>query len=125
MVPVLGEVFFPSRPLGILAAIGLAAAAWARRGPRSPAFGVGVGVVTLVLALRHAALAWHADAMETARHLIVPVVQLHLGVLLLAVDVLVAREAAREVDDAAMGDGDAQDRSNQPELAGGRGHPLP
>ena len=123
VVPFLGEVFLPSRPLGILAAIGLAAAAWARRGPHSPA--LGVGVVTLVLALPHAALAWHADAMETARHLVVPVVQLHLGVLLLAVDVLVAREVAREVADAAMGDGDAQDRSNPPELAGGRGHPLP
>ena len=32
----------------------------------------------------HGLTAWHSDGMETARHLVVPSMQLHLGVLLMA-----------------------------------------
>jgi hypothetical protein len=81
VVPLMEEVFLPSRPLAILVA-GLAMVLGARRGlGRSPLFVV--GAATVLLALPHAVLSWHSDAMETARHLIVPVVQLHVGTLLL------------------------------------------
>jgi len=33
----------------------------------------------------HGLFAWHSDGMETARHLVVPALQLHLGVLLMAI----------------------------------------
>jgi hypothetical protein len=43
------------------------------------------GLVTALLALPHGAVAWHSDGMETARHLVVPAIQFHLGVLLMVV----------------------------------------
>jgi hypothetical protein len=49
-----------------------------------------VGAVTAVLALPHGAVAWHSDGMETARHLVVPAIQLHLGVLLMILGLLPA-----------------------------------
>jgi hypothetical protein len=44
-----------------------------------------VGAVTALLSVPHGVAAWHSDGMETARHLVVPALQLHLGVLLMAV----------------------------------------
>ena len=41
------------------------------------------GSITAALAVPHGLLAWHGDGMETARHLVVPGVQLHLGALLM------------------------------------------
>ena len=49
-----------------------------------------VGAVTALLALPHGAVAWHSDGMETARHLVVPAIQLHLGVLLMILGLLPA-----------------------------------
>jgi hypothetical protein len=43
------------------------------------------GAVLTVLAVPHGLFAWHSDGMETARHLVVPALQLHLGVLLMAI----------------------------------------
>jgi hypothetical protein len=43
------------------------------------------GAVIAGLAVPHGLFAWHSDGMETARHLVVPALQLHLGVLLMAV----------------------------------------
>jgi hypothetical protein len=48
------------------------------------------GAVLAALAVPHGLLAWHSDGMETARHLVVPALQLHLGVLLLVVGLLPA-----------------------------------
>ncbi|HEX6421857.1 MAG TPA: hypothetical protein VFZ79_00145 [Acidimicrobiales bacterium] len=44
-----------------------------------------VGLVVVAVAVPHGLVAWHSDGMETARHLVVPAMQLHLGVLLLAI----------------------------------------
>ncbi len=46
------------------------------------------GSVCVALAAVHGLVAWHGDGMETARHLVVPVLQLRLGVLLLVVGLL-------------------------------------
>jgi hypothetical protein len=46
------------------------------------------GAVTAALAIPHGLLAWHLDGMETARHLVVPVLQFHLGVLLVVIGLL-------------------------------------
>lgn len=81
VVPLMEEIFLPSRPLAIVLA-GLVIVLGLRRGlGRSPLFAVGAG--TVLLALPHATLSWHSDGMEAARHLIVPVIQLHVGTLLL------------------------------------------
>jgi hypothetical protein len=39
------------------------------------------GVAAVALAVPHALVSWHSDGTETARHLVVPVLQLHLGAL--------------------------------------------
>jgi carboxymethylenebutenolidase len=51
------------------------------------------GSLAAALAVPHGLLAWHSDGMETARHLMVPSVQLHLGVLLMAIGALAAPPA--------------------------------
>jgi hypothetical protein len=53
-----------------------------------------VGVATAALALPHGAVAWHSDGMEAARHLVVPALQLHLGVLLMLLGLLPAAPTA-------------------------------
>ncbi len=58
-----------------------------------------VGAVTALLALPHGAVAWHSDGMETARHLVVPALQFHLGVLLMVIGLLPA--AARSTPGGA------------------------
>jgi hypothetical protein len=55
-----------------------------------------VGAVTAALALPHGAVAWHTDGMETARHLVVPAIQLHLGVLLMVLGLLPEATATTE-----------------------------
>jgi hypothetical protein len=58
------------------------------RGRLTPA--LATGAVTALLAVPHGLVAWHSDGMETARHLVVPALQLHLGVLLMLVGLLPA-----------------------------------
>src|SRR5690606_36864566 len=48
------------------------------------------GAAGVALAAVHGLVAWHGDGMETARHLVVPALQLRVGVLLLAVGLLPA-----------------------------------
>ncbi|MGH9212980.1 MAG: hypothetical protein ACRD2C_20265 [Acidimicrobiales bacterium] len=79
---------FPPRAVAVVLAV--AAGAWAvhRRRWRSPLFVVGVACAAL--AAPHGLLSWHSDAMEAARHLVVPVVQFHLGVLLMVAGALLS-----------------------------------
>jgi hypothetical protein len=53
------------------------------------------GAVTAALAVPHGLLAWHLDGMETARHLVVPALQFHLGVLLVVIGLLPAAVRSR------------------------------
>jgi hypothetical protein len=48
------------------------------------------GAVTAALAVPHGLVAWHLDGMETARHLVIPALQFHLGVLLVVIGLLPA-----------------------------------
>jgi hypothetical protein len=82
-MPLVTGLLFPAQVVALAA--GLVALWWAidRDRWRSPVFVVGATAV--VLAAPHALISWHSDAMEAARHLVVPVVQLHLGVLLMVV----------------------------------------
>ncbi len=53
------------------------------------------GTITAGVAVPHGLLAWHSDGMETARHLVVPALQLHLGVLLMLIGALADIAASR------------------------------
>jgi hypothetical protein len=64
------------------------------------------GAVIALLAVPHGVAAWHSDGMETARHLVVPALQLHLGVLLMVVGAL-----ATELGGRAERDGPGRLRS--------------
>ncbi len=69
-----------------------------------------VGMVTAALAVPHGLFAWHSDGMETARHLVVPALQLHLGVLLLVIGALpgaAGRHAGSDASPAPRADTDA------------------
>ena len=50
------------------------------------------GAAAVALAVPHALVSRHSDGMETARHLVVPVLQLHLGALLVVTGVLVGSD---------------------------------
>lgn len=76
-----GSLLMPDRPLALLVAGGVVSLVIWRRRTASTLLIVGSGLV--VLALPHGLLSWHADGMETARHLMVAVVQLHVGVVLM------------------------------------------
>jgi len=73
----------------VVGAVALLAAGYAI-GRRRVTPALVAGVVTAALALPHGLLAWHLDGMETARHLVVPVLQFHLGVLLVVIGLLPA-----------------------------------
>jgi hypothetical protein len=66
------------------------------------------GLVTAGLAVPHGLFAWHSDGMETVRHLVVPALQLHLGVLLMVVGTL---RGVTSPSHDGVGDGDAGLRS--------------
>ncbi|HEX6568849.1 MAG TPA: hypothetical protein VF015_06780 [Acidimicrobiales bacterium] len=71
-------------PTTAVLAVAALAGGWALGRRRwSPALAAGVAAVGL--AVPHGLVAWHSDGMETARHLVGPAIQLHLGVLLLVV----------------------------------------
>ena len=97
-VPLVTDVLAPS-PLVALA-VAFVVAAWAtlRRRWLSPL--LLVGAVTVALAVPHGLVSWHSDGMETARHLFVPVLQVHLGVLLMLIGAL---RLWREPDVASPG----------------------
>jgi hypothetical protein len=88
-VPLVTEVLIPNR--SVVLAVVAAVAAWAawRRRWGSPL--LLVGAATVALALPHALVSWHSDGMETARHLMVPTLQLYLGALVMVLGVLGAQ----------------------------------
>jgi hypothetical protein len=89
VVPLVTDVLVPSRWVAL--AVVAATAAWAtwRRRWGSPLLLVGAG--TVALALPHALVSWHSDGMETARHLMMPALQLYLGAMLMVLGVFGGR----------------------------------
>jgi hypothetical protein len=88
---VTGAFFLPIA--ACLLAAGLLAVRWLRARALQPL--ELVGAVAMVLAVPHAVAAWHFDGMETMRHLLVPGVQLRLGLLLAAIPLLDLSRARR------------------------------
>jgi hypothetical protein len=82
-VPLVTTVLFPARIVALSVAVFVAMRATSRRRWSDPL--VLTGAVVVALAAPHALVSWHSDGMETARHLVVPVLQLHLGVLLMVI----------------------------------------
>jgi hypothetical protein len=88
-LPLVTDVLVPHRWAALTVVVAVAAWATRRRRWRSPLLLVGAG--TVALALPHALISWHTDGMETARHLMMPALQLYLGALLMVLGVLGAR----------------------------------
>jgi hypothetical protein len=88
-LPLVTDVLVPHRWVALAAVV--VVAAWATRGRRwgSPLLLVGAG--TVALALPHALVSWHTDGMETARHLMMPALQLYVGALLMVLGLVGAR----------------------------------
>ena len=88
-LPLVTDVLIPHRwvVLGVGAVAALVATR--RRRWRSPL--VLVGAATVALAAPHALVSWHSDGMETARHLMVPALQLYLGTLLMVLGLVGGR----------------------------------
>jgi hypothetical protein len=84
-VPLVDRLFALPTPV-VLVVAGAAGGLAVGRRRWTPAFAV--GVATAALAVPHGLVAWHSDGMETARHLVVPALQFHLGVLLMAIGAL-------------------------------------
>jgi hypothetical protein len=85
----------------VMAAAGLAIGWMVGRRRLTPAFVT--GAVVAGLAIPHGLVAWHSDGMETARHLVVPAIQFHLGVLLMLVGVLPETRDERDAQDQRSG----------------------
>lgn len=88
-LPLVTDVLVPHRWVALAAVVVVAAWATRRRRWRSPLLLVGAG--TVALALPHALVSWHTDGMETARHLMMPALQLYVGALLMVLGVVGAR----------------------------------
>jgi hypothetical protein len=103
-VPVVDALLVHPTPV-VLVAVGLACGWAIGRWRSTPA--LATGAVTAILAVPHGVVAWHSDGMETARHLVVPALQFHLGVLLLLVGLLppAVDPSATEPHDPAPDDG--------------------
>ena len=98
-VPLIDRVLALPTPLVLVVATGVVG--WLiGRGRWSPA--MVAGLVVVALAVPHGLVAWHSDGMETARHLVVPAVQLHLGVLLMAIGLVPAPVPARPGSEAQV-----------------------
>lgn len=82
-VPGLAAVLFPSTTITLLVAIAAGGILAARARHATPL--VWAGAVLVGTWLPHAAVVWHSDGMESARHLLLPGVQLRTGTLLLVV----------------------------------------
>jgi hypothetical protein len=81
-------------PTGIVLLVAALVGGWALgRGRWTPALVAGAALA--LLAVPHGLAAWHSDGMETARHLVVPALQLHLGVLLVVAGVLPGETAGQ------------------------------
>lgn len=100
-VPVLGSFVLPTWLVLLVAVIAVGWSVGVRRWSPLLAAGIVVGV----LAVPHGLAAWHSDGMETARHLVVPALQLHLGVLLMVLGAAAAASARHVPDPLRSGDG--------------------
>jgi hypothetical protein len=85
IVPGVDRVLAP--PTAVVLMVAALPFGWAIGRRRWPPL-VLAGAISAGLAVPHGLLAWHSDGMETARHLVVPALQLHLGVLLMLIGVL-------------------------------------
>jgi hypothetical protein len=90
-VPLVTDVLVPNRWVAL--AIVAAVAVWATRRRRWGSPLVLVGAATVALAAPHGLVSWHSDGMETARHLAIPALQLHLGALLMVLGAFGPRSA--------------------------------
>lgn len=91
-VPLVDAIFWPPTSVAVVLA-GAAAITVIVVGGRWAGLGA-AGAVAVLTAAPHALVVWHGDGMESARHLLVPAVQLRLGALLLvlaAVDAVAYR----------------------------------
>jgi hypothetical protein len=102
VVPGLAEIFVPSRPLALLVAAGIALRVVRPRA--APGVLFTVGAATVALALPHALLSWHGDGMETARHLTGPVIQFHVGVVLMVASLFGGAPRPETAAQPAVGD---------------------
>jgi hypothetical protein len=80
--PLADALGYPPTWAAVVAGVVALAAAIRRRVATSPL--AVAGLVTIATAAPHALVVWHSDGMESARHLLIPGVQLRLGVVLLA-----------------------------------------
>jgi hypothetical protein len=85
-LPLVTDALVPNRWVAL--AVVAVVAAWATRRRRWGSPLLIVGAATVALAAPHALVSWHSDGMETARHLIVPSLQLYLGALLMVLGAL-------------------------------------
>lgn len=85
--PLVDRLLAPSTP--VVLAVGALLLGWGL-GLRRWTPALVTGAAGVALAAVHGLVAWHGDGMETARHLVVPALQLRVGVLLLAVGLLPA-----------------------------------
>ena len=93
-VPLVETIAYPSALIAFTAALpALVFASW-RRVLRSPC--TVAGAVLLATAIPHAAVAWHSDGMESARHLLIPSTQFRVGALLVFLGAFLARPASAE-----------------------------
>jgi hypothetical protein len=90
-VPLVTDVLVPNRWVAL--AIVAAVAVWATRRRRWGSPLLLVGAATVALAAPHGLVSWHSDGMETARHLAIPALQLHLGALLMVLGAFGPRSA--------------------------------
>jgi hypothetical protein len=86
-VPLVTGLLWPSVAISLFVAAGASVILWQRKAWRSP-FAV-AGLVLVGTAAPHAFVVWHSDGMESARHLLIPNAQFHLGTLLLVAALLV------------------------------------
>ncbi|HEX2564786.1 MAG TPA: hypothetical protein VHK25_12765, partial [Acidimicrobiales bacterium] len=85
-LPLVTDALVPNRWVALV--VVAAVAAWATRRRRWGSPLLIVGAATVALAMPHALVSWHSDGMETARHLMVPSLQLYLGALLMVLGAL-------------------------------------
>lgn len=88
-VPGLARVAYPAPLLAFVAALPLLVLASWRRALRSPT--VVAGSILIATSIPHALAAWHSDGMESARHLLIPAMQVRIGALLVLVGAALAR----------------------------------
>ncbi|WP_426572925.1 hypothetical protein [Aquihabitans sp. McL0605] len=88
-VPWIATVFAPGVPLVAVVAAGAVTTLVVRRLPWTAL--ATVGAVLALTSAPHALVVWHSDGMESARHLLVPTVQLRTGVLLLLLAALLGQ----------------------------------